>query len=107
MALAELDYNAAVYLGNSTEVASDEKEDIRLVLSSVRVEPFRRGRHYDDFTHLKYDCIKGWPYAWVDASIGLALLVASLAFSVIFFLRCRKRSKRYANLKEETESPQE
>jgi len=62
-----------------------------LQLTQVKFEAFREDRYYDDITHLKYDCIRGWPYLIIEVSI--CSIVTILALVTIFTLLRRYKSR--------------
>eukprot|EP00093_Oithona_nana_P001748 01748.XXX_657_1751_1 [CDS] Oithona nana genome sequencing. len=62
-----------------------------LQLTQVKFEAFREDRYYDDITHLRYDCIKGWPYLVVEVTI--CSIVTILAIVTIFQLLRRYKSR--------------
>lgn len=55
-----------------------------LTLEDIQVEVFRVKRYYNDLTHLKYDCIVGWPYQWVSHTILCLGLLFALCISIDF-----------------------
>lgn len=56
-----------------------------LVFDQLRVESFRKAGFTSHFTHLKYDCVVGWPYAYMPAAVAIVLVVLC-AICVFFFL---------------------
>lgn len=64
-----------------------------LTLEDTRLEVFRVKRYYNDLTHLKYDCIVGWPYDWVAHTILAVSLVFAICISVDFARKIFKSGK--------------
>ena len=58
-----------------------------LELTNVKMELFRLKRHYNDFTHLQYDCEFGWPYKWVAHIIHIIVWILAILLLVNFTSR--------------------
>lgn len=70
-----------------------------LELSDVILELFRIKRYYNNFTHLKYDCVRGWPYEWVAHTILVIALVLAVTLFVNFTSRFLKsKQPEYSNI---------
>jgi len=68
-----------------------------LELTDVMVELFRIKRYYNNFTHLKYDCVVGWPYQWVAHTILVIALVLAVTLFVNFTSRFLKSTQSEYN----------
>ena len=54
----------------------------------MQVETFRKSRFTSHFTHLKYDCVRGWPYGrLLPVVVALALVVLCVGVAVAFLAR--------------------
>ena len=57
-------------------------------LFALQVETFRKSRFTSHFTHLKFDCTRGWPYgSLLPVVVALALLALCVGVAVAFLAR--------------------
>lgn len=77
----------------SNETGHFSDTQVNLVLMHTRVETFRVLRYYDDFTHLKYDCVTGWPYQNQNLIVGLSLLAFAILVATCFVIRYKRRNR--------------
>jgi len=95
---------------SSSEVAFDSVgrssdaifQNVTLVFHHLEVEAFRNHRYYAEFTHMKWDCQRGWPYSHVPALVNLAMSVFTVIVAGHFAMR--HRSWKLEQLRNEVEA---
>jgi len=76
---------------------SDEVQ-IFLVFDSLRIEAFRSHRNYAKITHLKWDCLNGWPYGTLGPRIiTIFITTFEILLCAVFYLRYRAWKNRCNN----------
>jgi hypothetical protein len=50
-------------------------------------EAYREGRYYEDLTHLKFNCVSGWPSHLVPEAVLTSLIFFSVVIILAFGLR--------------------
>ena len=94
----------AQFLSNGTKV---ESEDVWLQFHHFKVEAFRHNRYYTEFTHLKWNCLTGWPYGLIPAIISILMLVVSILTVCPFAMRHRAwKGRNKDSIQEEQNSDQ-
>ena len=72
----------------------------------LQVETFRKSRFTSHFTHLKYDCVRGWPYGAILPVVVALALVALVCGMVVAFL-ARERLGCVGHLWDEDDDEEE
>ena len=86
--------NVSLPVNVSTHGVKFVESNATLQLTSVKFEAFREDRYYDDITHLKYDCINGWPHLVVEVTICSIVTILAIVTIATLLRRYKKRASK-------------
>ena len=74
-------------IGDNMIVDPIYNEEAFLVFHQLHIEVFRKHRFGHHFTHLSYDCKYKWAYAYMPATVAIALASLVVLVGVVFVFR--------------------
>jgi len=88
----------------ATAKVNGKKKEVVVTFHHLEVEPFRTNRYYESLTHLKWDCLNGWPYSYVPALVSLLVVIMAAVVGTGMFITYRKASAAEQEEEEGTEN---